>query len=712
MPVALIKMWLGLNTRLINTYGTTEATVYQFAHEIRPEAALLPDNEIAAHARHLGTPFAGITYSVDDGICDASVADDGVAVVGETMPTSDCGELVLYGGQIGTDRNRWASKHSRDGIDGFYTGDIVRVSPRTVGNSSVTTTAATVPGAPSPNSSAGAPIATSCSSAEHRTANDTRGRLTFVGRSDKQVKLNGRRIELGPIETAISQTMSPMVERAAVVLSHRKLVAFCQLAHHHQLQPNPVVCTLFASAVRMLCRQTLATYLVPSSVMIVGTMPRTPTGKTDRRALASMCSLSNPATTIAAAAAAAAAAITAVRAAWMPTGWLAVVAAVWSTELGIAVQDFHTLSGDSLVALRICSSLWRLQSTSKSGTGGAFGESMGMFTPANLLTTSHLSAFADMLRPTSNAQHCQGGQTNRPRQHQHQHPRIPEGPVATATTLPPTTPPEPVVVVALLPLSETDKLAEEAVRLNEADLLQLLIVQSVPTPATLNRLLASAVRSNHGDCTGHLLRSGADANCAVDWEPGGATVLHKAAQHKDGAIVSSLLLASADVRALDHNSQTAMHHAARTGAEEACFGLLLKNWEETQESESIAAEHAAEMLLRGAGRRDEGGCGAAAENAAAAAALQHAQLHFSSNLYAYDALDKWGRTPLHWAVNNGHRSAIVALCEAGSDVGLRDCQDDSPLDLAERRAACREWLGGQDGGQCDQLTLNLLKLML
>jgi len=69
----------------------------------------------------------------------------------------------------------------------------------------------------------------------------------------------------------------------------------------------------------------------------------------------------------------------------------------------------------------------------------------------------------------------------------------------------------------------------------------------------------------------------------------------------------------------------------------------------------------------------------------------------------------WGRTALHWAVINGHREAIVTLVEAGSDIGLRDLQNESSLDLAERRAQCQDIIAT---GKCDRLTVNLLKLML
>lgn len=54
-----------------------------------------------------------------------------------------------------------------------------------------------------------------------------------------------------------------------------------------------------------------------------------------------------------------------------------------------------------------------------------------------------------------------------------------------------------------------------------------------------------------------------------------------------------------------------------------------------------------------------------------------------------DARDRWGRTPLHWAVVNGHRSVVVKLLAAGADRLARDVQQETPLSVAERRAQCR-----------------------
>ena len=58
------------------------------------------------------------------------------------------------------------------------------------------------------------------------------------------------------------------------------------------------------------------------------------------------------------------------------TGWLRTVASCWAAELGVPMRQlsarssFRTLSGNSLVALRICSRLWNLLTHAEGG--GAF----------------------------------------------------------------------------------------------------------------------------------------------------------------------------------------------------------------------------------------------------------------------------------------------------------------------------------------------------
>jgi ankyrin repeat protein len=178
-------------------------------------------------------------------------------------------------------------------------------------------------------------------------------------------------------------------------------------------------------------------------------------------------------------------------------------------------------------------------------------------------------------------------------------------------------------------------------------------------------------------------------------------------------VLAQLLLSSrADVRATDENQQTVLHHAARAGGDALCFEMLLRSYAaSTSEPGNPGAAEAAETAETASVAEVR----AEAPETGIGRVSSHTGTHSHSHVdhEACGRLDKWGRLPLHWAIVNGHRDAMVALVEAGSNVWLRDFQHQSSMDLAEERAMCREWLNGSgnDGGRCDQLTLSMLKLM-
>ena len=96
MPIGLIRTWLGYGSRVINTYGSTEATVYQFAHSIPAEAASLTDAEVQEHALCLGKAFNAIqdtpTHAGDDeGAAPAGA--QGAAPAGDQGAAPAGGEL-------------------------------------------------------------------------------------------------------------------------------------------------------------------------------------------------------------------------------------------------------------------------------------------------------------------------------------------------------------------------------------------------------------------------------------------------------------------------------------------------------------------------------------------------------------------------------------------------------------------------------------------
>lgn len=104
------------------------------------------------------------------------------------------------------------------------------------------------------------------------------GRLEFVGRLDQQVKIRGFRIELGDIENALCST--PGVQQAVVVVredGHEKHLVAYIVATVDQ-KPSAV-------DLRSYLRQKLPVYMIPSSFVFIKSMPLTPNGKIDRKAL-------------------------------------------------------------------------------------------------------------------------------------------------------------------------------------------------------------------------------------------------------------------------------------------------------------------------------------------------------------------------------------------------------------------------------------------
>jgi amino acid adenylation domain-containing protein len=105
------------------------------------------------------------------------------------------------------------------------------------------------------------------------------GNIEFLGRLDDQVKIRGYRIELGEIEAVLAQY--PAV-REAVVLAReespgdKRLVAYVV----PNLNPAPA-----SHALRSFLKEKLPDYLVPSAFVFLDSLPLTPHGKVDRKAL-------------------------------------------------------------------------------------------------------------------------------------------------------------------------------------------------------------------------------------------------------------------------------------------------------------------------------------------------------------------------------------------------------------------------------------------
>lgn len=160
------------------------------------------------------------------------------------------------------------------------------------------------------------------------------GQLVFAGRSDDQLKISGHRVELGEIERVLAQ--HPEVRESVVVVAHggaqKRLIAHV-VAHAN----------LRVDALRSYAGERLLAAAVPSQFCVHQALPKTATGKIDRKTLAALL----PAVQDAPLAS--------------ESELEAIVFAVWREVLGIhdidLDRDFFALGGQSLQSIQVANRL-------------------------------------------------------------------------------------------------------------------------------------------------------------------------------------------------------------------------------------------------------------------------------------------------------------------------------------------------------------------
>jgi len=105
------------------------------------------------------------------------------------------------------------------------------------------------------------------------------GNLEFLGRLDHQVKLRGFRVELGEIEAALMD--NPSIQECVVIVREdspgdRRLVAYLVLAPGYSMD---------AQELRTALRRRLPEYMIPWSFVTMDSLPKTTSGKRDRKLL-------------------------------------------------------------------------------------------------------------------------------------------------------------------------------------------------------------------------------------------------------------------------------------------------------------------------------------------------------------------------------------------------------------------------------------------
>lgn len=264
------------NLRIINHYGPTETTVGVTAYEVgevRNDCSSVP----------VGRPLDRVLIRVLDSAGDPTP----IGVEGEVVVAGPAVAVLGYLGEAGGSDRRFGADPFVKQLRSYRTGDRARWL--------------------------------------------VDGNLELLGRTDDQVKIAGHRVELGELEATLARHPEVAVSTVTVLTRDGeppRLIAF--------VVPQPGT-TPGQTALRAFLAEHLPPPMVPSEVRTLSELPRLPSGKVDRKALALLGDLR--------------------RTRAPAPGVEAAIAVHWANVLAIrspgAEDDFFSSGGHSLAAMTL-----------------------------------------------------------------------------------------------------------------------------------------------------------------------------------------------------------------------------------------------------------------------------------------------------------------------------------------------------------------------
>ena len=471
-----------------------------------------------------------------------------------------------------------------------------------------------------------------------------RGELIFLGRKDSQVKINGVRIELEEVESLAMAACESFVSAiAACALSKSELVLFCCVSED-SLDEDVTLASIktdLSMAIRWCISKTLPKFMRPKQIFILDepALPLSANGKIDRRLLLSdeyMGTLIAEKMT---------------NLAFEDEGDDG--GDCLETPLDFAIADafrsaldldangaepvlrlssnFVFLGGDSLGALSVVRKLKETLSqisTSPSMNGvqgsGIFGEDFGALSPHELLQRPVLLAFASHLASTLDLPETWTERNGRNKENY-------------------------VSKVERHSEYETS-LIRSLVKWNQFKVIEAILQareSEERSPIRDEAAVCLACQLGHAETLDTLISYGGfKTDLELCRGARRANLLHCTARNpaKAGRVLAILAQTCSEsalaklVQSRDEDEQTPLHAAARYGCAKSLINDFLMLSKKPQD--------------------------------------------------LINARDRFERTPLHWASVNGHKNTLRALLEFGADKTLKDANDETALDAAERRALC------------------------